>query len=74
MKHLSEQEWTLEFKYRLRDRMEYLEINQTELSKRSGVSAQLIGRYLTGKNNPSAYHVTLLAKALIMPVDKLINF
>lgn len=74
MKIMSEQEWILEFRCRLRERMEYLEINQTELGKRSGVSSPLIGRYLAGKNIPSAYHVALLAKGLITTPDALINF
>ena len=74
MKIMSEQEWTTEFKHRLRERMEYLEITQKELSKRSGVSQSLISGYLAGKTVPSAYHISLLAKALITTSDKLIDF
>lgn len=74
MNIMSEQDWTAEFKHRLRERMEYLEITQKELSKRSGVSQALISRYVLGKNIPSAYHISLLAKALITTSDKLINF
>ena len=66
--------WIREFRFRMRDRMEYLEMNATDLSKRSGVSKQSIGKYLSGENVPNAVHAVKLARALIWSTDQLINF
>jgi len=49
---------------RLLEAMNDLEINATELVRRSGVSKNSISQYIHGKNVPNNNTATLLAKAL----------
>ena len=66
--------WIKEFQRRLKSRMEYLEISQLELSKRTGIHQAEISRYVRGKNIPLANNISKLARALSMDVRDLIDF
>ena len=74
MKRAEEKEWIYEFSRRLKERMEYLEMSQTELAKRSGVPQSSISQYVNGRKKPSAYVIPKLAKALVCSVADLIDF
>lgn len=59
---------------RIRARMEELDINQKELSKRSGITPASISCYCRGTDIPKADAVVKLAAGLHMTTDELINF
>jgi transcriptional regulator with XRE-family HTH domain len=71
---MTKDEWLQEFSRRLVARMEYLEMTQTELTKRSGLDQMSISHYVNGKHCPIGYHVAALAEALIMKSSDLIDF
>lgn len=62
--HPSEEDWKKDFATILKKRMESRNVKQKELSEYTGISQQLVSRYLNGKSVPSAYNLTILAKAL----------
>ena len=62
------------FAWRLRRRMEYLGISQTDLSKKSGVHKATIHALYHGVEVPRADTVANLARALGMSTDDLIMF
>lgn len=64
--------WISGFRFRLRDRMEDLEIDRKTLATIIGVDRNLIGYWLNGKAIPTAYHAMKLARALAMSTDDLI--
>ena len=69
-----EREWRKEFAKHMRARMEFLDINQRQLAKMSGVSESEISRYLRGLKTPLAYTVTRLATGLNMKPAELMDF
>ena len=68
---LTEEECRKEFAYRLKRVMFIKRVDQTELSKRTGISQPLLSRYMTGKTTPSFYNVDRICKALECSVDDL---
>ena len=69
-----EQKWMHEFVVRLKHRMEYLDISQKELVKRTGLSQGAVNRWFHYKNGPTAMHLVKIAKALAVKPDYLIDF
>ena len=67
-------QWKKEFAHRLKARMEYLDISQNELAKRTGIPQPVIGAYVHGRCMPLAMNIAKLAKALIMSSSELIDF
>lgn len=66
---LDEAAFKREFCVRLRKLMSRNNINQSELSERTGFSTVTINRYLTGRNIPSFYAIDKIAKALGCSTD-----
>lgn len=59
------------FSQRLRHYMTMYNMNQSFLSKESGVSQTCISRYLSESRTPTGLHMTKLAKALGCSVEDL---
>lgn len=70
---MKKNEWMEYFSFALKARMEYLEMTQNELAKRSGVSQFAIWTYLNCRNIPSAYNLSRLATALICSPNDLVK-
>lgn len=68
---LTEDEYRIEFGYRLRNMMGIKGINQLELSNRTGISQPQLSNYMSGKNTPSNYIVRKIARALDCSIDEL---
>ena len=68
---LTEDEYRIEFGYRLRNMMGIKGINQLELSNRTGISQPQLSNYMSGKNTPSNYIVRKIARALNCSIDEL---
>lgn len=68
---MTEEECRKEFGYRLRRVMFIKRVDQTELSRRTGISQPLLSRYMSGKTTPSFYNVDRICKALECSVDDL---
>lgn len=66
-----EQEWRKRFSNRLTSLIELVGINQTDLSKKSGISETSISRYINGEQTPSLYHAVKISKAIDIPLDTL---
>lgn len=64
---MTRQKWLDEFAERLKLRMEVLDMSVKELSKRSGVKMSTVYTYLEKRRVPTAIHVAMLAKALVLP-------
>ena len=60
----SEEDWKNDFSIILKKRMDARHIKQKELSEYTGISQQIISRYLNGKSTPTAYNLMLIAKSL----------
>ena len=73
-KRTEEQKWREEFSARLQSRMEYLGMNQAELTKRSKIPQNSISRYVRGVVVPKAHVIPKLARVLQVPVSFLIDF
>lgn len=74
MKRTEEQKWRDEFARRLRNRLEYLELSQCELSRRIDISQGTISMWCNGLATPKAAVIPKLAKGLFMTVTDLIDF
>ena len=68
---MEEMEWRKKFSNRLSSFMELVGINQTDLSRKSGISETSISRYKNGEQTPSLYHAVKIAKAIDIPLDTL---
>jgi ribosome-binding protein aMBF1 (putative translation factor) len=71
---VDEDAWRKEFGYRLREAMIDRGINQEMLSDLSGISRQMITRYVRGHSTPSAYTIDRLARILKCDVRDLTRF
>lgn len=71
---MTESQWRKEFARRLRRRMENCLYNVFDLSQRSGISDNLIRKYLRGECAPSARTIAILTKALHCTTADLIEF
>ena len=58
---------------RIKARLEYFDMTQLELSKRSGVDHSEISKYIRGKTMPLAMSAVKIAHALNMNVSDLID-
>lgn len=71
MNEKNEHEWRKKFSNRLTSFIELVGINQTDLSKKSGISETSISRYVNGEQTPSLYHAVKIARAIDIPLDTL---
>lgn len=62
--NISEEQWNMEFRIRLKNIMQRKNITQTELARRSGIKQSLISRYVQGINMPNGYTISKIATAL----------
>ena len=70
-KYITEEEFKLEFSYRLRKLLKMKGMSQRELSDRIGVGCTMLSNYMNGKHIPSFYIVDRIAKELNISVDDL---
>lgn len=70
---MTKQRWAKTFADRLRMVMYAKDINQNELAAMARISQFAISGYLAGTHIPSAYNAVKIARALEVPVDKLID-
>lgn len=68
---MSEEQFRLEFGYRLRRRMERRGLTQGDLAELASTSQVMISNYIRGKTTPSAYVMDKIAKALSCSIDEL---
>jgi transcriptional regulator with XRE-family HTH domain len=66
--------FTERFARRLQRKMEYLELSQTDLAKRAGLTQSEISQLVNAHTIPRADTVVKLARALNMSTDDLIMF
>lgn len=71
---MTEKEWKIEFSNRIKRRMEELNLNQHELSRRTHIPANTICMYVNGRCVPRATVIPRLAVGLILPVSELVDF
>lgn len=69
---MTEAEFKTEFGIRLHKIMRRKGVTQLELSDKTGISRQTINSYLAGKNVPSFYKVSAIARALNCSIDEFI--
>lgn len=69
----TEEEFRKYFSRKLYRMMRYRGFNQDDISMRTGLSLCSVSKYMNGIATPSAYKISLLAKALRCSVDDLID-
>lgn len=70
----TEKTWLREFSRRLNYAMKRAEVNQLELSNRTGISQSALSSYLNCRRVPSAYTLSLLAASLKTTTQFLSSF
>lgn len=70
----NEEEWRKEFGYRLRTLIAEKGMSQEELSDISGISRQMLTRYVRGYSTPSGYNLARLAAILGCDMTYLTRF
>lgn len=70
-KYITEDEFKIEFSYRLRKILKMKGISQKELADLTGINYSLISLYMVGKHTPNFYTVDRIAKALNISTDDL---
>ena len=70
-KNLTEDEWMLEFRIRMKDIMYRKNISQNMLAKKINVTQQQISKYIKGTNIPSYYIINKIADALKCDDDEI---
>ena len=73
MKNLDEKKFMKHFASKLLKYMELAQINQTELARLTDLPKGTICRYLNCLRSPDAYHVHIIAKALCISSELLID-
>ena len=73
-KCIDEESWKKEFGHRLRKAMSDKGITQERLSDITGISRQMLTRYVRGNSTPSGYIITRLSEALDCDVRELTRF
>lgn len=68
---ISDELYKQELKWYLRRAMNFAGMTQGELSKRTGITAVMISRYMNGKSIPSAWHLQRMADVLGCTMDEL---
>lgn len=71
---LDEESWRKEFGRQLRHRIVERGINQERLSDLTGISRQMLSRYVNGNSTPSGYVLTRLSEILECDVRDLTSF
>lgn len=71
---MNQTEWQKKFAKQIRRKLAANNINQRELSERSGISEVTISRYIKCRRIPRVGEILKLAIALNCSVDELINF
>ena len=70
-KIMSEEIWRIIFSKRLKERLAVLDMKQIELAIATNMSESVISRLVNGWKTPSAYDLTVLARALGCSVSDL---
>lgn len=68
-REMTEEECRKEFGYRLRQMMTIKNVNQLELSERTGINQPTLSNYINGKTSPTLYNIDRIAKALGCSID-----
>lgn len=68
-KNMSEEEVSIEFRQRLLQKMFRRDMNQSELSRLTGIPQPTISSYLTGRTLPSFYNLDKIARVLNCSAD-----
>ena len=63
----------INFSKNLSDIMKEKNINQTNLSEITGISTKTIQRYIKGESSPDLKNLEKIAKALEIPIEKLLG-
>lgn len=63
-KDMPEERYRKEFGYRLWRLLQLKHISQLELSEKTGITPNMISRYICGKATPSGYNIHKIARAL----------
>ncbi|RHT38329.1 XRE family transcriptional regulator [Firmicutes bacterium AM31-12AC] len=71
---ISEEEYRIRLSRNLRIKMYHTTISQDTLSKRSGISAVTINKYMNAKATPSAYNLERIARALQCSATELLVY
>lgn len=71
---LDEEVWRKEFGHQLRRAIVDRGITQDQLSEMTGVSRQMLSRYIHGTSTPSGYIISRLSEVLDCDVHKLTRF
>ena len=66
--------WRREFGRRLNEKIYRSGMTQQEVAQQTGISQQIISRYVSGKATPSAYNMRRLAVALNCSITELTYF
>jgi transcriptional regulator with XRE-family HTH domain len=69
-----EEKWLEEFAARVKNRMKYLKLNQSDLADQVEVSKMTVSQWLSCKHIPTACTVTKIAHALAVKPSYLIDF
>ena len=70
---MTEKEFNKLFAKRIKCRLKFLNIDQRELAKRSGLTEVTVSRYIHGRRKPSTTIVVRIAQALECSPGDLIN-
>ena len=73
-RNMDECEWKSEFAKHLSWLMNMKYIDQTTLSRKTGISRMSINNYTTGKSIPSAYNLERIAAAMKCDVTELLFY
>lgn len=71
---LEEESWRKEFGHQLRRAMTDAGITQDQLSEETGISRQMLSRYIHGTSTPSGYILSRLSEVLNCDVHRLTRF
>ena len=71
---IDEEAWRKEFGIKLRHAISDRGINQERLSDLTGISKQMLTRYVRGMSTPSAYNLSRLAEILKCDIRELCTF
>ena len=71
---MTEQQWKNEFGRRLNKRLYLRRISQDELAERTGLSRQIVSRYINGSSVPNPLTIRAIARVLNCDISDLIDF
>jgi transcriptional regulator with XRE-family HTH domain len=70
---MTKQKWLDDFAYNLFEMMDYANTSQAELSRLTGLTRQIIIRFLKAEAVPSMIAIINIAKALECDIDELVK-